>query len=99
MLTFRKFGSRLQGHPTPALPWVDVATGSLGQGLPIAVGVALAGRKLDQLPYHGWTVTGESELTEGSIWEELDKAASYGLANCTAFFGINRLGQRRRTGY
>ena len=55
MLTFRKFGSRLQGHPTPALPWVDVATGSLGQGLPIAVGVALAGRKLDQLPYHVWT--------------------------------------------
>src|SRR5438309_11496543 len=49
MLTFRKFGSRLEGHPTPALPWVDVATGSLGQGLPIAVGVALAGRKLDQL--------------------------------------------------
>src|SRR5207248_2320686 len=49
MLTFRKFGSRLQGHPTPALPWVDVATGSLGQGLPIAVGVALAGRNLEQV--------------------------------------------------
>src|SRR5205823_13160130 len=48
MLTFRKFGSRLQGHPTPALPWVDVATGSLGQGLPIAVGVALAGKYLDK---------------------------------------------------
>src|SRR5919204_1279260 len=46
LLTFRKFGSRLQGHPTPALPWVDVATGSLGQGLPVAVGVALARRKL-----------------------------------------------------
>src|SRR5207245_142711 len=73
MLTFRKFGSRLQGHPTPALPWVDVATGSLGQGLPIAVGVALAGRKLDQLPYHVWTLTGDSELTEGCIWEGLDK--------------------------
>src|SRR5438128_7852243 len=61
LLTFRKFGSRLQGHPTPILPWVDVATGSLGQGLPIAVGVALAGRKLDQLPYHVWTLTGDSE--------------------------------------
>src|SRR3982074_793501 len=62
MMTFRKFGSRLQGHPTPALPWVDVATGSLGQGLPIAVGVALAGRKLDQLPFHVWTLTGDSQL-------------------------------------
>src|SRR5256885_5297886 len=51
MLTFRKEGSRLEGHPTPILPWVDVATGSLGQGLPIAVGVALAGKQLDRLPY------------------------------------------------
>src|SRR5213082_1383756 len=93
MLTFRKFGSRLQGHPTPALPWVDVATGSLGQGLPIAVGVALAGRKLDQLPYHVWTLTGDSELTEGSIWEGLDKAGYYGLANFTAIFDINPLTQ------
>src|ERR1700720_439214 len=73
LLTFRKFGPRLQGHPTPVLPWVDVATGSLGQGLPIAVGVALAGRKLDQLPYHVWTLTGDSELAEGSIWEGLAK--------------------------
>jgi len=99
MLTFRKFGSRLQGHPTPALPWVDVATGSLGQGLPIAVGVALAGRKLDQLPYHVWTLTGDSELTEGSIWEGLDKAGYYGLSNFTAIFDINRLGQRGPTEY
>ncbi|MDQ6636719.1 MAG: transketolase, partial [Candidatus Dormibacteraeota bacterium] len=52
LMTFRKLGSRLQGHPTPVLPWVDVATGSLGQGLPIAVGVALAGKYLDRLPYH-----------------------------------------------
>src|SRR5258708_716688 len=52
LMTFRQFGSRLQGHPTPALPWVDVPTGSLGQGLPIPVGVALAGPKLDKLPYH-----------------------------------------------
>src|SRR6184192_2990875 len=99
MLTFRKFGSRLQGHPTPALPWVDVATGSLGQGLPIAVGVALAGRKLDQLPYHVWTLTGDSELTEGSIWEGLDKAGYCSLSNFTAIFDINRLGQRGPTEY
>src|SRR5438067_13022538 len=99
MLTFRKFGSRLQGHPTPALPWVDVATGSLGQGLPIAVGIALAGRKLDQLPYHVWTLTGDSELAEGSIWEGLDKAGFYGLSNFTAIFDVNRLGQRGPTEY
>ncbi|HXO59500.1 MAG TPA: transketolase [Candidatus Acidoferrum sp.] len=99
LLTFRKFGSRLQGHPTPILPWVDVATGSLGQGLPIAVGVALAGRKLDQLPYHVWTLTGDSELAEGSIWEGLDKAGCYGLSNFTAIFDINRLGQRGPTEY
>src|SRR5712691_10670596 len=99
LLTFRKFGSRLEGHPTPVLPWVDVATGSLGQGLPIAVGVALAGRKLDQLPYHVWTLTGDSELAEGSIWEGLDKAGYYGLSNFTAIFDINRLGQRGPTEY
>jgi transketolase len=97
LLTFRKFGSRLQGHPTPALPWVDVATGSLGQGLPIAVGVALAGKYLDKLPYHVWTLCGDSELAEGSIWEGLDKAAHYGLSNFTAIFDVNRLGQRGET--
>src|SRR5438270_4332 len=69
MLTFRKFGSRLQGHPTPILPWVDVATGSLGQGLPIAVGVALAGKYLDKLPFHVWTLCGDSELAERAIKE------------------------------
>jgi transketolase len=99
LMSFRKFGSRLQGHPTPVLPWVDVATGSLGQGLPIAVGIALAGRKLDQLPYHVWTLTGDSELAEGSIWEGLDKASYYGLSNFTAIFDINRLGQRGPTEY
>jgi transketolase len=99
MMTYRKFGSPLQGHPTPVLPWVDVATGSLGQGLPIAVGVALAGRKLDQLPYHVWTLCGDSELAEGSIWEGLDKASYYQLSNFTAIFDINRLGQRGPTEY
>src|SRR6266513_1800597 len=97
LLTFRRFGSRLEGHPTPILPWVDVATGSLGQGLPIAVGVALAGRKLDQLPYHVWTLTGDSELAEGSIWEGLDHAGHERLANFTAIFDVNRLGQRGPT--
>ena len=99
MMTFRKFGSRLQGHPTPVIPWVDVATGSLGQGLPIGVGVALAGQKLDKLPYHVWVLCGDSELAEGSIWEALDKAGFYGLANLTAIFDVNRLGQRGETEY
>jgi transketolase len=97
LMTFRKFGSRLQGHPTPVIPWVDVATGSLGQGLPIAVGVALAGRYLDKLPFHVWALCGDSELAEGSIWEALDKASFYGLYNLTAIFDINRLGQRGPT--
>jgi transketolase len=99
LLTFRKFGSRLQGHPTPAIPWVDVATGSLGQGLPIAVGVALAGKYLDRLPFHVWTLCGDSELAEGSIWEGIDKAAHYRLSNFTAIFDVNRLGQRGQTEY
>jgi len=99
MMTFRKFGSRLEGHPTPAIPWVDVATGSLGQGLPISVGVALAGKNLDKLPFHVWTLCGDSELAEGSIWEAFDKAGHYELANLTAILDINRLGQRGETEY
>jgi transketolase len=99
LMTFRKFGSRLQGHPTPAIPWVDVATGSLGQGLPIGVGVALAGKYLDKLPYHVWVLCGDSELAEGSIWEAVDKAGRYNLSNITAIWDINRLGQRGPTEY
>ena len=97
LMTFRKLGSRLEGHPTPVLPWVDVATGSLGQGLPIAVGVALAGKRVLGAPYHVWTLTGDSELAEGSIWEGLDRAGHEGLANFTAIFDVNRLGQRGPT--
>jgi transketolase len=99
LMTYRTFGSRLQGHPTPAIPWVDVATGSLGQGLPVGVGIALAGKRLDRLPFHVWVLCGDSELAEGSIWEALDKASFYGLSNLTALFDINRLGQRGPTEY
>ncbi|MFJ6198132.1 transketolase [Micromonospora sp. NPDC092111] len=95
--TYRQFGSRLQGHPTPVLPWVDVATGSLGQGLPVGVGIALAGRYLDHLPYHVWALCGDSEMAEGSIWEALDKASHYGLHNLTAIVDVNRFGQRGPT--
>jgi transketolase len=94
---YRRFGSRLEGHPTPLLPWVDVATGSLGQGLPDGVGVALAGRYLDELPYRVWVLCGDGEMAEGSIWEAFDKAAYYRLDNLTAIVDVNRLGQRGPT--
>jgi transketolase len=94
---YRRFGQRLEGHPTPVLPWVDVATGSLGQGLPDGVGVALAGKYLEHRPYRVWVLCGDSELAEGSIWEAMDKASYYELANLIAFWDVNRLGQRGET--
>ena len=97
LLTFRQFGSRLEGHPTPIIPWVDVATGSLGQGLPFAFGIALAGKRLDRLPYRVWTLCGDSEMAEGSIWEAFEHAAYYELDNLTAIVDVNRLGQRGET--
>jgi len=97
MLTFRRFGSRLEGHPTPVLPWVDVATGSLGQGLPISVGVALAGKRLDRLPYRVWCLCGDSEMAEGSMWEAFEHAGFHGLDNLTAIIDVNRLGQTGET--
>jgi transketolase len=97
MTGYRRFGSRLEGHPTPILPWVDVATGSLGQGLPDAVGVALAGKYVEELPFRVWVLCGDSEMAEGSIWEALDKASHYKLSNLIAIVDINRLGQRGPT--
>jgi len=99
MASYRHFGSRLEGHPTPMLPWVDVATGSLGQGLPIGVGVALTAKRLDQLGYHTWVLCGDSEMAEGSMWEAVDAAAYEGLDNLTAIVDVNRLGQSRETRY
>jgi transketolase len=97
LLTFRELGSRLEGHPTPVLPWVDVATGSLGQGLPIAVGVAIAGKSLDRIPYRVWCLCGDSEMAEGSMWEAFEHAAHSKLDNLTAIIDVNRLGQRGET--
>jgi transketolase len=97
LMTYRQFGSRLEGHPTPALPWVDVATGSLGQGLPIGVGMAIAGKRLDQLPFRVWVICGDSEMAEGSMWEAAEHAAFYELDNLTAIIDVNRLGQRGET--
>lgn len=93
LLSFRGDGSRLEGHPTPRLPWVDVATGSLGQGLPIGVGAALTGQYLDHIDYRVWVLCGDSELAEGAIWEAAEHAAYSGLGNLTALLDINRLGQ------
>ena len=89
--------SRLEGHPTPRIPPTDVATGSLGQGLPIAVGVALAGKRLDRLPYRVWCLCGDSEMAEGSMWEAFEHAGFNGLDNLTAIIDVNRLGQTRET--
>jgi transketolase len=97
LMTLRKFGSRLEGHPTPELPWVDVATGSLGQGLPIGVGIALCGKYLDKLPYHIWVLLGDSEMAEGSQWEAFDHASHYKLDNLVGILDCNRLGQRGET--
>ena len=97
ILTYRKHGSMLEGHPTPLIPWVDVATGSLGQGLPIGVGMALAAKHLEHLPTRVWVLCGDSEMAEGSMWEASEHAAHYGLDNLTAIIDVNRLGQRGET--
>lgn len=94
---YRRFGQRLEGHPTPVLPWVDVATGSLGQGLPDGVGIALAGAKLEKAPYRVWVLAGDSELAEGSMWEALATASHYGLTKLVTIVDVNRLGQRGET--
>ena len=97
LLQYRTFGSMLEGHPTPLIPWVDVATGSLGQGLPYGVGMALAGKHLDRLAYRVWVLCGDSEMAEGSVWEAFEHAAHYELDNLTAIIDVNRLGQRGET--
>ncbi|MEY9929822.1 transketolase [Catenulispora sp. GP43] len=97
--TYRRAGSRLEGHPTPRLPWVDAATGSLGQGIGVGVGVALAARLRggDRPAYRVWVLCGDSELAEGSVWEALDAARRHELAGLTVIVDVNRLGQRGPT--
>jgi transketolase len=97
LLSLRRLGSRLEGHPSPALPWVDIATGSLGFGLPVGVGIALAAKTIDPRPYRVWVLAGDSEMAEGSVWEAFEHAAHWGLDNLTVVVDVNRLGQSGET--
>lgn len=92
LLRLRKFGSRLEGHPMPVFPYTEFPTGSLGQGLSAGVGVALAA-KIDRLPFRTYVLLGDSEMTEGSVWEALQLASFRRLENLTAILDVNRLGQ------
>jgi len=98
LLSFRRFGSPVQGHPVPLpeMPWIDVATGSLGQGLPIALGMALA-MKMDAIPARVWCLMGDSEVAEGSVWEAMENASHHGADNLIGIIDVNRLGQRGPT--
>ncbi|HXE44506.1 MAG TPA: transketolase [Conexibacter sp.] len=93
LLTYRRFGSRLEGHPRPVLPLIDVATGSLGQGLPAAVGIALAAARLAQVDAKTFVLCGDGEMGEGSMWEAMGHASAYGLDNLVAIVDVNGLAQ------
>jgi len=99
LMTLRKFGSRLEGHPTSRLPWVEAATGSLGQGITIGVGEALNGKYLDKLDYRVYVLLGDGEMAEGSVWEALNIAGYYKLDNLVAMVDVNRLGQSQPTAW
>jgi transketolase len=98
LLKLRKFGCDLEGHPTPRLPFVDAATGSLGQGLSIGVGMALAAR-FDKLDYNTYVLLGDGEIAEGGVWEAASLAGIYKLNNLIAVVDANRLGQSQATAF
>jgi len=97
LLTYRTMGSSLEGHPTPRFPYAEAATGSLGQGLGIGVGIAMNGRFVDKLPYNTYVLMGDSEVAEGSVWEAAELASHYELDNLVGILDVNRLGQRGET--
>lgn len=99
LLRLRQFNSPLEGHPTTAFPYTEAATGSLGQGLSIGVGMALNAKYIDKLPYRTYVLLGDSEMTEGSQWEAMQIAAHYKLDNLIGILDVNRLGQRGETMY
>jgi transketolase len=97
LLSLRQFGSRLEGHPTTRFPLTELATGSLGQGLSVGVGMALNAQRFDHLPYTTFVLLGDGELAEGSNWEAMALAAHYKLNQLVAIADINRLGQTGQT--
>ena len=99
LMTLRKFGSPLEGHPTTAFKYTEAATGSLGQGLSIGLGMALNAKYIDKLPYRTYVLLGDSEMSEGSQWEAIQVAAYYKLNNLIGIIDVNRLGQRGETMY
>ncbi|WP_028571729.1 transketolase [Desulfonatronum lacustre] len=99
ILSLRTMGSALEGHPTPAFPYTEASTGSLGQGLSIGLGMALNAKFVDKLPYRTFVLLGDSEMTEGSQWEAIQLAAHYRLDNLIGILDVNRLGQRGQTMY
>lgn len=99
LLTLRKFGSPLEGHPTVAFPYTEASTGSLGQGLSVGVGMALNAKYIDKLPYRTFVLLGDSEMSEGSQWEAMQIATHYKLDNLIGIIDVNRLGQRGETMY
>src|SRR6266446_927364 len=96
VLTLRRLDSNLEGHPTPRMPWVDVATGSLGQGLSVGLGNALAAH-LDGIPYNTYVLLGDGECAEGSVWEAAALASYYKASNLFAIVDVNGMGQSQRT--
>jgi transketolase len=99
LMTYREFGSPLEGHPSVDLSYVEAATGSLGQGLSIGVGMAINAKYLDILSYRTYVLLGDSEMAEGSQWEAMEIAAYYSLDNLIGIIDVNRLGQRGETMY
>ena len=98
LLKLRTLHSDLEGHPTPRLPFADVATGSLGQGLSVGVGMALAA-KLDMLDYKTYVLMGDGEIAEGAVWEAASLAGTYKLNNLIGIVDVNRLGQSQETAF
>jgi transketolase len=98
LLKLRRIDSDLEGHPTPRLPFVDVATGSLGQGLSVGVGMALCAR-LDKLDYRTYVLMGDGEIAEGAVWEAASLAGVNKLNNLIGIVDVNRLGQSQETAF
>lgn len=97
LYTLRKFGSLIEGHPTPKFKYAEVASGSLGQGLSVGLGIALNAKYLDKTSNLTYVLLGDSEMSEGSNWEALSLAAHYKLDNLIAILDVNRLGQANPT--